>query len=472
MEDEGERGMEQGVESMLAGIHARLNDGRYSDLTIDTQGRSWKVHKVIVCTACGFFEKACDGNFKEAAEGVINLPDDDPDAVQVMLEFFYNGDFLDSDDYWYSDSHKVRIDLYHLADKYMLALLKPRALKRFFFRLPHSLEDFIKLMPDPPAQGGDVLQLARIDQVAENFPSIFRAHVAEFSGVDFEPSLWECLAQRPMLVYRAATMLATKRFSDHSYRCYCDQCKSKGITFKIEMGTEPDDMVSRFLDGKYYDLTIQVGERKWKVHKIIVCAGCEFFAKACDGGFKEATSNIIEMPDDDPKAVNALVEYLYGRDFTQADDKDDNGFDEDIALLVSIFQLADKYMVQPLQGLVEHRIRAKIGGASIKSGVPAIIDAIEDATSDGRDILQDMLIAHISTKHGDVFGVPQDFEALHRAFAKKPMLAYKTATASATKHAATWVMHACSWDHCDGHKVGVEVPRAMVTTWIRVRCPR
>nr|OQO30860.1 hypothetical protein B0A51_01483 [Rachicladosporium sp. CCFEE 5018] len=243
MKNDGERVMVEGVESMLAGIHARLNDGRYSDLTINTQGRGWKVHKVIVCTACEFFEKACDGNFKEAAEGVINLPDDDPDAVQVMLEFFYNGDFLDSDDYWYSDSHRICVDLYHLADKYMLPLLKARALKRSLFRLPHSLEHFIQLMPDPPTQGGDVLQLACIDQVAENFPSILRTQGVEISGVDFEPSLRECLAQRPMLVYRAATMWATKRFSDPSYRCYCDQCKSKGIIFKIDKGTKPDDMV-------------------------------------------------------------------------------------------------------------------------------------------------------------------------------------------------------------------------------------
>ncbi|KAK6441891.1 hypothetical protein LTR95_001858, partial [Oleoguttula sp. CCFEE 5521] len=84
----------------------------------------------------------------KAAEGVINLPDDDPDAVQVMLEFFYNGNFLDSDDAWGSGSNQAYIDLYYLAEKYMLPRLQARALKDIPFRLPGSEEAFMSLIQD------------------------------------------------------------------------------------------------------------------------------------------------------------------------------------------------------------------------------------------------------------------------------------------------------------------------------------
>ena len=41
-----------------------------------------------------------------------------------------------------------------------------------------------------------------------------------------------------------------------------------------------------FVDERYSDLTVQCGDKTWKVHKAIVCPQSEFFAKACDKGFK------------------------------------------------------------------------------------------------------------------------------------------------------------------------------------------
>lgn len=38
--------------------------------------------------------------------------------------------------------------------------------------------------------------------------------------------------------------------------------------------------------GKYSDLTLKCGSRNWKAHKSVLCIQSDFFAKACDGGFK------------------------------------------------------------------------------------------------------------------------------------------------------------------------------------------
>ena len=41
-----------------------LESGKYSDLTLTCDSRSWKVHKGVLCLQSDFFAKACDGDFR------------------------------------------------------------------------------------------------------------------------------------------------------------------------------------------------------------------------------------------------------------------------------------------------------------------------------------------------------------------------------------------------------------------------
>jgi hypothetical protein len=43
---------------------------------------------------------------------------------------------------------------------------------------------------------------------------------------------------------------------------------------------------SLYKDGKYSDLSIVCGESTYRAHKALLCTRSQFFAKACDGGFK------------------------------------------------------------------------------------------------------------------------------------------------------------------------------------------
>jgi hypothetical protein len=47
------------------------------------------VHKNFVCTVLLFFQKACDGSFKEAVDKVDYLPETDRDAFDVFMEWVY-----------------------------------------------------------------------------------------------------------------------------------------------------------------------------------------------------------------------------------------------------------------------------------------------------------------------------------------------------------------------------------------------
>ncbi|KAF5569597.1 hypothetical protein FPANT_13896, partial [Fusarium pseudoanthophilum] len=71
-----------------------LKTGKYSDLTISCGNDQYRVHKAIICPRSNFFEAAFSGEFKEAQTGEIDLPDDDPVAVKMMIEYLYHDTYM------------------------------------------------------------------------------------------------------------------------------------------------------------------------------------------------------------------------------------------------------------------------------------------------------------------------------------------------------------------------------------------
>jgi hypothetical protein len=68
--------------------------GRYSDLTIVCGAKRYPVHRILLATRSTFFEGACRNGFREAQTGVIDLSEDDPEAVDHMVHYFYHMDYL------------------------------------------------------------------------------------------------------------------------------------------------------------------------------------------------------------------------------------------------------------------------------------------------------------------------------------------------------------------------------------------
>ncbi|KAI1391853.1 BTB/POZ protein [Hypoxylon trugodes] len=101
----------------------------YSDLIITCRGKQYKVHKAVVCPRSEFFATACRGNFKEARDGRIDLPEDDPAIVEKMIFYLYNLDYTTSQTT--TPSLVVHARVYALAEKYLIGGLKATALTKF-----------------------------------------------------------------------------------------------------------------------------------------------------------------------------------------------------------------------------------------------------------------------------------------------------------------------------------------------------
>lgn len=55
---------------------------------------SYPVHRALLASRSDFFEGVCRNPFQESGTGVIDLTEDDPEAVEHMVHYFYHLDYL------------------------------------------------------------------------------------------------------------------------------------------------------------------------------------------------------------------------------------------------------------------------------------------------------------------------------------------------------------------------------------------
>ncbi|KAA8626527.1 BTB domain containing protein [Pyrenophora tritici-repentis] len=85
-------------EDLNAKVQSLLITGDYSDFVITCGVDIYNVHKAIVCTQSGFFQRAerfPAGKLplKEAAEDRVNLPEDHPAIIKLLVQFLYEGEY-------------------------------------------------------------------------------------------------------------------------------------------------------------------------------------------------------------------------------------------------------------------------------------------------------------------------------------------------------------------------------------------
>ena len=51
------------------------------------------MHKSIVCQRSGYFNQAFNGHFQETSDGKINVHNEDPATLGIVLTFIYSGTY-------------------------------------------------------------------------------------------------------------------------------------------------------------------------------------------------------------------------------------------------------------------------------------------------------------------------------------------------------------------------------------------
>lgn len=138
----------------LPGRHLdALATGTFSDLELVCQEHTFKVHKVILTAASGYFKSAINSSMLESQNSRIVLQDEDPSLVIRMLIYLYSGDYPKvstskhsgiilsqfmsvRDDYehahktWYG-SAELALRLYELADRRCITPFKNLCIEHF-----------------------------------------------------------------------------------------------------------------------------------------------------------------------------------------------------------------------------------------------------------------------------------------------------------------------------------------------------
>lgn len=198
---------------------------------------------------------------------------------------------------------------------------------------------------------------------------------------------------------------------------------------------------------QYWDIVVRSGSEEFKLHRAIICPRSKFFAAACNGTFQvcrnnirsgrtwkfmlinvvqEGKTGIITLQDDDTPTVRRMLKYLYTLDYDDngeatdmANYAHDNGASTDLqaptltekqqlSVLdppdyrkvlnnIAVYAIADKYDIPELEALAvtkfNHALWISRLGMNL-ANLPAIVDAVFDATPDGKRGLRDVMITY------------------------------------------------------------------------------
>ncbi|KAF2823014.1 hypothetical protein CC86DRAFT_299958, partial [Ophiobolus disseminans] len=323
--------------------------GKYSDFVITCGTDTYNVHKSVVCARSDFFERAerfAAG--KESKEGKVNLPEDDPVVVKLLIQYLYEGEYdpklPDGDNM--DESMKVVFSRYN-ENGYSYEFPHTCAAERYRCDqgiCPHhycnvfchsDCVEFVCKTCCPngapsvlPAAEGDALQLklhAKIYEIGDKYYVVGLKELAREKFLRACAKYWDDEHFAPVAHYAFSTTPEDDRglrdvvintISQHMVLLNKPAVEAMLAEFNgpalglLKMCAK--ELASLLSSGKYSDLVITCGDDVYQVHKAIVCSQAGFFDRGEKFPVgKEAAENAIGLPEDDPAIINLPMQYLY-----------------------------------------------------------------------------------------------------------------------------------------------------------------
>ncbi|KAL1869163.1 hypothetical protein Daus18300_005700 [Diaporthe australafricana] len=152
-----ERHMDQHMVQPIAFPSAGLEllwTGQYADAKIRANGKTYNVHKVVLCSRSPWFRAALEGGFAEGQSSIIDISA--PDNIERLLEFIYTGAVDLRDDAHISNLMVAANELFVLGDFYRVEEMQAYATKILGQHLGGYLNAICSMDPsaDLPPQFG------------------------------------------------------------------------------------------------------------------------------------------------------------------------------------------------------------------------------------------------------------------------------------------------------------------------------
>ncbi|KAL9048799.1 MAG: hypothetical protein Q9162_007545 [Coniocarpon cinnabarinum] len=233
-------------------LNKMLESAMFSDYTIKCRDREFKVHRIILASYGGnFFNNAVAGGMKEANDGMLDLSEDEPEVVSLLVDYLYDKQPELED----MDQEETFVALYVLADKYGVPGLRDHLKGRFEEWAEHLLDTdgdgilkglldrLVSPPPHHPAHCYDEMMQAVCNILTEEYRVKDTLELVELSTR-------ETLHKYPRLAAGLATSLESLLQKEESkmgnitaVMCRNDSCRGHGHRWTYKHGPRGGDPI-------------------------------------------------------------------------------------------------------------------------------------------------------------------------------------------------------------------------------------
>ncbi|CZT17595.1 uncharacterized protein RCC_03429 [Ramularia collo-cygni] len=155
------------------------------------------------------------------------------------------------------------------------------------------------------------------------------------------------------------------------------------------MATEAVNFKANARSGDFSDFTIVCGDKTWQVHRAVLSCHSVHFKTCFLSKYTEAEQGRMNLKEDPPEVVDAMLQYFYGFEYNLEIEKNPTENDESLLEMHSmVYAVAEKYQAADLKAFARVKFATALvrDGRSILYAVPHLFESTLETDFGLRDI--------------------------------------------------------------------------------------